>query len=167
MMSARWAWLPLLVLCGCAAGPASLRPGVSMREDVLAAMGPPALRWSLPEGGERLSYPSGPDGYQSFMASVDAGGRLVRIENVLREPFLDRIAAGMSEDDVIRLIGPSVPGWTAEFDARNERVLEWRYCSQFSQIERFDVLFDRTSRTVRSTQSVVEQCGRDVCFCGH
>jgi hypothetical protein len=167
MRPSRWARLPLLVLCGCALGPAGLHPGVSTRQDVLTAMGQPAARWSLPEQGEQLSFPSGPDGYQSFMATVDAGGKLVRIENVLREPFMNRITKGMSEADVVRLIGPSVAAWTAEFDARDERVLEWRYCSQFSQIERFDVLFDRPSRTVRSTQSQVEQCGRDICYCGH
>jgi outer membrane protein assembly factor BamE (lipoprotein component of BamABCDE complex) len=167
MKPGRWARLPLLVLCGCALGPGGLRPGVSTREEVLAAMGQPAARWSLADRGEQLSFPSGPTGYQSFMATIDVDGKLVRIENVLREPTLDRISRGMTEADVIRLIGPSVPAWTAEFDARDERVLEWRYCSQFSQIERFDVLFDRPTRTVRSTQTQVEQCGRDICYCGH
>jgi len=159
--------LALIALDGCGSTRAGLHPGASTRADVIAVMGTPAMRWSLPDRGEQLSYPTGPAGYESFMVYLDAGGRLVRVDNVLREGIMDRIAAGMDEADVVQLIGPPVPAWTADFDARREHVLEWRYCNMFSELQRFDVLFDKDRATVRSTLSVAEQCGRNNCYCGH
>ena len=109
------------------------------------------MQWSDPDGSVRLSYPSGPSGYESKMVDVDAGGHLVRIENVLREKYLDTIVTGMTEADVVRRIGPPVAQWTENFDARNERALEWRFCSDHSEIARFDVMLARPQGTVLST----------------
>jgi hypothetical protein len=157
----------VLALAACASAASRLAPGVSTRQEVLTALGPPAQTWKLPDGGEQLAFTTAPAGYQTRMVIVGPDGRLARIDDALREPVLDRIEAGMSEDDVLRLIGPSVPQWTADFEVRREHVLEWRYCSEFSQISRFDVLFDQDSRRVRSTLRWVESCGRDICYCGH
>jgi hypothetical protein len=154
-------------LSACTSALPRLEAGVATRADVEAAMGAPAMSWALAGGGAQLAYTSGPAGYRTRMAVFGPDGRLVRIHDVLREETMDRVVAGMSEDEVLRLIGPPVPQWTADFSARDERVMEWRFCSQFSQISRFDVVLDRPTRTVRSTMSQVEQCGRDVCYCGH
>jgi len=159
--------LAALALSGCALSHAGLRPGVATRQDVLGVLGPPAMQWANPDGSSQLSYPSGPSGYESRMVYLDAGGRLVRIDYVTRDEILDTIVAGMSEADVVRRIGPPVPEWTANFDARNERALEWRYCSDHSEIARFDVLIDRDRNTVRSSMRITEDCGRGVCYCGH
>jgi len=157
----------VLGLSACALSPARLVPGAATRQDVLATLGPPARAWTLPDGGEQLAFTTGPAGYQTRMVFLAPDGRLIRIEDALREPVLDRIEAGMSEDAVLRLVGPPVPEWTADFEVRREHVLEWRFCSQFSQITRFDVLFDRDSGRVRSTLRWVEPCGQEVCYCGH
>lgn len=157
----------LAVLQACAVGASRLQAGSSTRQQVDAALGPAAMQWQLDSGGEQLAYTSGPSGLRTRMAVFGTDGRLVRLDDVLREETLDRIVAGMDEDQVLRLIGPPVPRWTAESAARDERVLEWRYCSQWSQISRFDVVLDRSTRKVRSTMSQAEPCGRDVCYCGH
>ena len=49
------------------------------------------------------------------------------IENVLTEGRFARISKGMTEagSSVHR---PPQPQWSAFFEARNERVWEWRYC---------------------------------------
>jgi hypothetical protein len=157
----------LLALSACALAPPRLAPGAATRQDVLAALGPPAQTWRLPGGGEQLAFTTGPAGYRTRIVILGPDGRLVRIDDAMREPMLDRVEAGMTEDEVLRLIGPSVPEWTADFGVRREHVLEWRFCSEFSQVSRFDVLFDQDSRRVRSTLRWVEQCGREVCYCGH
>jgi hypothetical protein len=158
----------VLTLCGCVSYSGSaLRPGQSTLDEVRATMGEPAARWSNPDGSLQLSYPRGPSGFHSYMVYLDAAGRLQRIQNVMDYDSFYRISRGMSESDVVRILGPSVPEWTNYFEARKELVWEWRYCNEFSEAARFDVLFDGDSRTVRTSMSHAEECiQRSPCFCG-
>ena len=146
-----------VLLAGCAGYSGSnLQPGLATEDEVLRTMGAPAMRWKLPDGGQQLAYPRGPAGYETFMVFVDAGGRLVRIGNVLDMASFARIQPGMTQDEVLQLIGPPQPQWTAYFKARDELVWEWRYCDSWREAARFDVLFDATKKTVRSTMSWTE-----------
>jgi len=152
------ALLVTLALAGCAGfGDMSLQTGISTRADLDHALGPPAMSWREADGGERLAYPRGPMGFQTWMARLDAGGRLVAIENVLDMRHFAQIQAGMSQDEVLRILGPSYPGWTIYFRSRDELVWEWRYCDVFSEPARFNVLFDGTSGKVRTTMSLPER----------
>ncbi|MBW7902295.1 MAG: hypothetical protein H3C26_12490 [Rhodocyclaceae bacterium] len=133
-----------------------LVPGVAGEAEVLATMGAPAMRWARPGGGAQLAYPRGPAGVHTYMVFVDAAGRLERIVNVLDAVHFARVQAGMTQDEVLRLLGPPQPQWTAYFPARDELVWEWRYCDSWGEAARFDVLFDGTAKTVRSTLSWTE-----------
>jgi len=146
-----------LLLAGCAGyGGADLVAGVAREADVRLAMGVPAMQWTLPGGGRQLAYPRGPAGYETFMVHLDAAGRLERIENVLDMTHFARIQPDMTQEEVLQLLGPSQPQWTAYFKARDELVWEWRYCDSWREAARFDVLFDATKKTVRSTMSWTE-----------
>ena len=46
---------------------------------------------------------------------------------------------------------------TLYFAARDELVWEWRWCDDWSEPARFNVLFDGTSGKVRSTASLTER----------
>jgi len=146
-----------------------LKPGEDRLENVLQLMGEPAMRWQNTDGTLQLAYPRGPMGYHTFMVSIGADGRLRQIENVLDEHHFARIQPGMSRDEVLYLLGPSYPGWTAYFKRRDELVWEWRYCDTWNEPARFDVLFDNSKGTVRSSYSVTESlkglCGRGRCWC--
>ena len=145
------------LLAGCAGyGGADLVAGVAREADVRQAMGVPAMQWTLPGGGRQLAYPRGPAGYETFMVHLDAAGRLERIENVLDMTHFARIQPDMTQEEVLQLLGPSQPQWTAYFKARDELVWEWRYCDSWREAARFDVLFDATKKTVRSTMSWTE-----------
>ena len=96
------------------------------------------------------AYPRGPAGTQTFMAFITPDGRLQRIEPVLNMEHFARVQAGMNQDSVLRLLGPSVPQWTEYFKARDELVSEWQFCDSWNQLARFDVLFDATSGIVRT-----------------
>ncbi len=156
-----------IVLCGCASySGAGLAPGQSTLQDVMAVMGRPAAQWTAPDHSMQLCYPRGPAGYHTFMVELDPSGRLERIRNVLDRADFNRISRGMTEAEVLRILGPPVPAWTTYFAARRELVWEWHYCNESSQAARFDVLFDADRHDVRSTMSWVEQCGRATCTCG-
>jgi hypothetical protein len=144
-------------LAACASyGGAGLRPGESRLDDVQRVMGDAALRWQDADGSLRLAYPRGPAGFHTYMVRIGADGRLREIRNVLEPESFGGIRPGMTQDAVLRALGPSQPAWSAYFAARDERVWEWRYCDNQGEPARFDVLFDGATRTVRSTQTILE-----------
>jgi outer membrane protein assembly factor BamE (lipoprotein component of BamABCDE complex) len=154
-------------LCGCVSySGSSLKPGQSTLQDVRATMGEPAMQWAGADHSLQLSYPRGPAGFHSYMVYLDPAGRLQRIQNVMDPASFYRISPGMTEEQVLRILGPSVPSWTSYFAARRELVWEWRYCDEFSKRARFDVLFDGDSHTVRTSYGAAELCNLDPCDCG-
>ena len=151
-----------LILAGCSSyAGRDLVTGTSTEAEVVAQMGVPAASWKATDGSRQLAYPRGPEGPHTFMAFFAPDGRLLRIENVLTERHFAQIVPGMSQEDVLRLIGPPQPQWTAFFEARNELVWEWRYCDYGGQLAFFDVLFDGTTQRVRTTMSRPDYRGPD------
>jgi outer membrane protein assembly factor BamE (lipoprotein component of BamABCDE complex) len=154
-------------LSGCVSySGSSLKPGQSTLQDVRATMGEPAMQWTEPDHSMQLSYPRGPAGFHSYMVYLDPAGHLQRIQNVMDYDLFYQISPGMSDQQVLRLLGPSVPQWTNYFAARRELVWEWHYCNELSQRSRFDVLFDADSHKVRTSYGHAELCELDPCLCG-
>ncbi len=159
-----------LLLCSCTTYLGyGLKPGESSMENVIHALGQPAVRWQNADGSVQLAFPRGPMGIHTYMVIIGEDGKLQKIENVLDEKNFARIQRGMTKDEVLRILGPSYPNWTVYFERRNELVWEWRYCDAWSEPARFNVLFDNTLGTVRSTMSLTESqrglCGRGRCAC--
>ena len=151
-----------LVLSACAGYSGSnLKPGVSTLPEVVASMGEPAMRWKDADGREQLAFPRGPAGIQTFMAHVGPDGRLERIEAVLDMAHFARIKPGSDQTTVLRLLGPSPSQWTKYFKARDELVWEWRFCDGLGQMAFFDVLFDGTTRLVRTSFQRPDYAGPD------
>ena len=145
-----------------------LKPGVSTQNDVIQLMGEPAMRWPEADGGQTLVYPRGPAGLNTYMVTIAGDGTMARREAVLNEKHFALIREGMSEEQVLRTLGPPVPQWTVYFERRDELVWEWRYCDDWNEPARFDVLFDNSAGLIRSTQSYAESMikrFREVC--GH
>ena len=151
-----------LVLAACASySGAGLRPGEARLEDVVRLMGQPAMRWQDPDGSIQLAYPRGPAGIHTFMVKLGPDGRLQSNANVLDEAGLARIRPGMTQEQVLRVLGPPDYSRTAYFKARDELVWDWRACTYNLNIQRLYVLFDATSGTVRSTMSLDELFGHE------
>lgn len=137
--------------------PLGAPPALATVDDASRYFGPPAMRWTLPDGGTRLAFPQGPMGYRTWMVEADPAGQVRSVENVMRMEHFARIQPGLGKEEVLRILGPSHPGWTTYFPARNELVWEWRYCDVWSEPARFDVLFDATTGVVRSTLAQPER----------
>jgi hypothetical protein len=153
-----FAILLAVLLGGCAAYDGyNLHPGSSRLEEIERVMGEPAMRWPEADGGETLAFPRGPGGYHTFMLRTDAAGVLLRRENALEPQNFARIQAGLSQAEVLRVLGPPTPAWTTYFAARDELIWEWRYCDDWNEPARFDVLFDGTSLLVRSAMAMPER----------
>ncbi len=97
--------LAAALLAGCAVG-AGLQPGAP-RAAVLASLGTPTATVPLPGGGERLQYSKQPFGQATWMADLDAQGRLLSLRQVLTQPEFERIVPGQwRRADVERELGP-------------------------------------------------------------
>ena len=160
------------VLAGCATYDGrGLIIGTSGMDDVFRALGTPAQRWVQDDHSVQLVYPRGPFSVHTYMVRIDAQGRLAAIDNALTPATFARIEPGMSDNDVLRLLGPSEPAWTVYYATRDELAWEWRYCDDMHQLARFDVLLDATTRRVRSTlsrsESLTGECGESLftCWC--
>lgn len=146
-----------VVMCGCAAlGGPGFTLGLSTQADILAQKGAPSFVWEEPDGEKRLFWTTGPNGTSTVLARIDKENRLSAYEEVLNQAHFSEIQAGMTMEQVTRMIGPPYPAWTTYFKARDELVWEWRYCDSSSTGARFYVLFDGTSKKVRSTMSLNE-----------
>ncbi|MCK6390664.1 MAG: hypothetical protein L6Q40_06530 [Azonexus sp.] len=154
----RWfATLSLLMLSACAGFGGDVPAGPQRLVDVERQMGVPAMRWRAADGSETLVYPRGPMGFQTYFVRGNAAGQYVQREGVLDTAHFARIQAGMTPEEVMRVLGPPVVEWTVYFKARDELVWEWRYCDDWSEPARFNVLFDGSTQRVRSTQTATEQ----------
>jgi len=157
-----------LLVSACAGYSGSnLKPGVSTLPEVIASMGQPAMVWRNPDGSEQLAFPRGPAGTQTFMAYVGPDGKLQRIEAVLVMTNFARVQAGMSKDEVLRILGPSGSRWTQFYPRSNDLAWSWLFCNSWNFQEFFDVMFDANTNIVRSTGMHPNLIGNYQPLCSH
>jgi hypothetical protein len=152
--------LVLLLAALAAAGCASysgygLVPGAATEAEVRAAMGPPALEFSEPDGARRLAYPRGPLGTRTFMADVGPDRVLRRITQVLDDDSFHRIQPGLTRDQVLRMIGP--PGQTMSFPRSGHTAWDYRYTDTWGYVAIFSVTFDRDGIVVSKISQRLER----------
>jgi len=73
---------------------------------VVKAMGKPKARHSLAGGASRLVYPRGPAGQGTTMVDLGPDGRVTSVREVLGEKQFAALPAGMTEEELLREIGP-------------------------------------------------------------
>ncbi len=131
---------------------AGLKPGIATIADVEATMGQPAMAWKNRQGQiSQLAYPRGPAGYVSFMAYFDKQGKLEKIEQVLDERHFYLVKIGMTQDEVLRILGPYRD--SNVFTARDELDWNYGYCSQNLQRMAYSVMFDTKTGLVTGGQT--------------
>src|SRR5258708_2935038 len=139
----------LLALALVAAGGANfsaISPGDSGAR-VEGGGGPAGAVWKNADGSEVWEYPQGFYAVQTFMVALDSDHVVREVREVLNETYFSRIRPGMSREDVRRLIGKPREIWY--FPARDEETWTWRYYDITYRF--FNVLFDRSEGTVRTT----------------
>ena len=139
------ALLASVLSAGCA-NFVAISPGDSA-PDVEARVGAPGTVWKNADDSEVWEYPMGPTGVQTFMIAFDPDQAVRAVYQVLREEYFSQVNAGMSRDEVRRLLGRPKEVWY--FPARDEEVWTWRYFEVNYRF--FNVLFDRSSGIVRTT----------------
>ena len=146
--------LPLFALAASLAGCANFT-GVSSgmpAQQVQAKLGAPETVRTNADGSEVWEYPGGPLGRETYMVTLGSDRAVREVHQVLNDEYFSRVHPGMSRDDVRRLLGK--PGDIMVFGARDEEVWSWRYQQENPMF--FNVLFDRSAGTVRTTQRLEE-----------
>ncbi|HMH18549.1 MAG TPA: hypothetical protein VK572_10430 [Burkholderiales bacterium] len=124
-------------------------------QNVAARVGAPDTVWKNADGSETWEYPQGPTGVQTFMIDVAPDQTVRQVQQVLSEPYFSRVQAGMSREEVRKLLGRPKEVWY--FPMRDEEVWTWRYLD--NQYKFFNVMFDRTEGTVKTTLRLDEIFG--------
>ena len=94
-----------LMLTACAHRlPGRVVPGQGEAE-VLAAVGEPNARHTLPAGGQRLEYATGPMGRETWMFDLDAQGRVASVAQVLNDAQFQALQPGISREELMRTLG--------------------------------------------------------------
>jgi len=143
-------------LAGCASyGSSSLIPSGSTESEVRATMGAPALTFDEDGGSKRLVYPRGPLGLETYMADIGPDGRVVSVANVLKDETFYRVHAGMTKDEILRLIGP--PGETMAFPRSQTHAWDYRYMDTWGYRAIFSVTFNAQDVVVSKFTQRIER----------
>jgi hypothetical protein len=152
MSSRLMAILAVLVLAAGCATPSPSRT-FSTEAEVRAAYGEPVKRWPNDDGTTALEYSNQPNGYVTMMYTVDAGGMVVRQEDVLAEESLARIERGMTQDEVARRLGRHRSVQT--FVLSGEEVWDWNIRNYYGTIATLFNVHFVDGKVVRTSRSYI------------
>jgi hypothetical protein len=153
MLPRRLAALALsALLAGCAGFPVS--SGMP-EQQVRARAGAPDAVWKNADGSEVWEYPLGPLGTETYLVTLGPDRTVREVRQVLNEETISRLRAGMSRDEVRRLIGrPRDVGFSGRND---EEIWSWRYREWNVRDMELYVQFDRpTGRLKRFSRFQVD-----------
>lgn len=129
-----------------------LQPGVSTVDDVRRLMGKPVMIWEENDGSQVFEYSRGPEGSETWMVEIGSDGRYRGMADARAAAQLERVRAGMSRDDLRRLLGK--PDEEQRFPARDETVWTWRVkTSTGSGTEMFHVHLSAEGRVLRTSRT--------------
>ena len=137
--------LPALFAAGCASFSA-INPGTSAQQ-VETLVGAPANVWKNPDGSEVWEYPRGPLGVETYMVTLGPDRAVREVRQVLSEEYISKLQAGMSRDEVRRLVGR--PRYVGFSDRTDEEIWSWRYRDWKVRTMDLYVQFDRPTGTLK------------------
>jgi len=148
----------LLVAAGCAGySGSSLQPGASETE-VRSVMGSPAMEMRDPDGTRLLYYPRGPLGNQTYVASLNPAGTLTQVRNVLNDGTFNAIRPGLTEQEVLRMIGP--PREKDYFSNLGQTAWDYKFQDAWGYEAIFSVMIDKNGIVVSKFTKRIERFER-------
>ncbi|MBI4755890.1 MAG: outer membrane protein assembly factor BamE [Betaproteobacteria bacterium] len=127
-----------------------LKPGISTGYDVRERMGTPTLEWRNEDGSLTWEFARTPEGKVNYLITVGPDNIMRSIEQVVTEANFARVQAGMSRDQIRRLLGR--PAHVQKLGLKQEEVWEWKYDNPHNADMRFYVHFDIEGRVVTTSR---------------
>ncbi len=130
-----------------------LEEGVSSEADVRARFGEPEKIWDAANGGRTLEYNRQPAGYQNYMITIGADGKMSALRQVLSKENFTKVQPAMMMEDVRKMLGK--PMKITPFEQLREIHYDWRYRDGVNTADSkiFTVVFNPDLRVV-STRSM-------------
>jgi outer membrane protein assembly factor BamE (lipoprotein component of BamABCDE complex) len=145
MLAGVIALFALALLAGCDQKKIEkLEEGLSTENDVRAQFGQPYAVVQQPDGSKTLEYPRQPEGQTNYMITIDAGGKMSSLRQLLNTDNLARVVPGLTRDEVRRMLGK--PAKMQRFELKRQEVWDWRY--QDRDAKMFSVTFDDNGRVL-------------------
>lgn len=148
--------LGLILIAALLTGCASMLPQRTFdaESELLAKRGAPSRVWDNEDGTRTLEYATQPYGTECWMYTVDADGVIVEQLDALARSNLARVKAGMTVEEVQRLLGQHRS--VQRFSLSNEEVYDWNISNEWPDLvaTRFNVHFVE-GEVVRTSQSFV------------
>jgi len=116
-------------------------------QQVQAKLGAPASVWKNADGSEVWEYPRGPLGVETYMVTLGSDRAVREVRQVLSEEYISKLHAGMSRDEVRRLVGR--PRYVGFSDHTDEEIWSWRYREWKVRTMDLYVQFDRPTGTLK------------------
>ena len=116
-------------------------------QQVQAKLGAPASVWKNADGSEVWEYPRGPLGVETYMVTLGSDRAVREVRQVLSEEYISKLHAGMSRDEVRRLVGR--PRYVGLSDHTDEEIWSWRYREWKVRTMDLYVQFDRPTGTLK------------------
>ncbi|QID19298.1 outer membrane protein assembly factor BamE [Nitrogeniibacter mangrovi] len=133
-----------------------IRPGVTTRAELKSHLGDPGIEWRNADGTVVWEYSMQPSGITCYHVTLDRAGVVKRVEQVLTEARMAQISAGMTEDQVRRLIGK--PAKRTSFPNKGETVWDWLIDDRMpSESIYFNVHFDGNGRVTQTGRETVQR----------
>ena len=146
------AMLACWLLAGCDPQRISeLEEGVASEADVRARFGEPEKIWDGAGGARILEYNRQPAGQKNYMITIDAGGRMSALRQVLNAANFERIQPGMMMEEVRRTLGK--PAKAITYSLKNETAWDWRYLQLPHTPMVFTVWFSPDYRVLRTSMT--------------
>jgi len=138
----------LLLLGGCAADTIATLPPGTPSDEMAKRFGQPTQVWRE-KGGEVWEYAYGPQGTRTYIAGLDAEGRLISVAQVLDEAHFALVKPGEQPQEILRLLGRPGGEWT--YPVIGERIWSYRYLEPATRPMYFNVHFDAGTGLVKTT----------------
>ena len=130
-----------------------LKPGITTAQQVREIMGAPTMQWADDDGTQTWGYPRTPEGIVNYMIVIDANQILREVRQVLCDENFARVSAGMTRDEVRRLLGQ--PAHEQFFALSKETVWDWKTTAVANTPAYFNVHFGTDGRVVRTSTHFV------------
>jgi len=121
-------------------------------------MGPPAMEMRDPDGTRLLYYPRGPLGNQTYLAAIGPEGNLREISNVLNDGVFNAIRPGLTEEQVLRMIGP--PREKDYFSNLQQTAWDYKFQDSWGYDSILSVMIDRQGIVVSKVTRRIERYER-------
>lgn len=128
-----------------------LEEGVSTEQDVRARFGEPELVWPEADGSRTLEYNRQPAGRRNYMITIGTDGKMSALRQVLAPHNFEKVAPGMTQEQVRRLLGK--PARQMTYQLKQETEWEWNWIDPPTREMLFTVVFGPDGLARRSASA--------------